>query len=44
MSKVTIEIKCKRISLEGAERPDCPATAPKPEGSGECVYGGAGNT
>ena len=29
-------------SLEGAESPYCPATAPKPEGSGEGLYGGVG--
>ena len=29
-------------SLEGAESPYCPATAPKPEGSEEGLYGGVG--
>ena len=31
-----------RKSLEGAESPYCPATAPKPEGYGEGLYGGVG--
>uniref|UniRef100_A0AAY5K5Z9 RING-type domain-containing protein n=1 Tax=Esox lucius TaxID=8010 RepID=A0AAY5K5Z9_ESOLU len=31
-----------RKSLEGAESPYCPATAPKPEGSGEGLNGGVG--
>ncbi|CDQ73216.1 unnamed protein product [Oncorhynchus mykiss] len=31
-----------RKSLEGAESPYCPATALKPEGSGEGLYGGVG--
>ena len=31
-----------RKSLEGAESLYCPATAPKPEGSGEDLYGGVG--
>ncbi len=28
--------------MEGAETPCCPATAPKPERSGEDLYGGVG--
>uniref|UniRef100_A0AAY5L9B7 Transposase Tc1-like domain-containing protein n=1 Tax=Esox lucius TaxID=8010 RepID=A0AAY5L9B7_ESOLU len=31
-----------RKYVEGAESPYCPATAPKPEGSGEGLYGGVG--
>ncbi len=31
-----------RKSMEGAETPCCPATAPKPERSGEDLYGGVG--
>jgi len=31
-----------RKSLKGAESPYCSATVPKPEGSGEGLYGGVG--
>ncbi len=31
-----------RKSMEGDETPCCPATAPKPERSGEDLYGGVG--
>jgi len=36
--KVLERSELNRKSLEGAERPYCPATAPKPEGSGEGLY------
>ena len=38
----SLQTRPNRKSLAGAESPYCPATAPKPEGSGEGLYGGVG--